>query len=206
VFVASEAVRAYSEGFKEGALELLLCTPLTVSEIIRGQCLNLFRYFRWPILVVLAANVFLLLAGRLSVRNNGYGETAQWFVAGAIFLMIDSLALAIVGLWHGLISRNSRQALTSAMVRILVLPWICFAAFNMFLSLVLRTNLATGVQLSLFALISLAINGLFAWRAWERLHQNLRLVAASRYGSVAPTFWARLGRAFGRLAFRRRAA
>ncbi len=201
VFVASEAVRTYGEEFKQGALELILCTPLTVGEIIRGQILNVVRYFRWPILAVLIADVFLLIAGRTTGGIDAdLSTTSQFFSAMMVFFVIDCAAITVVGLWHGLISRNSRQAITSTLVRLMVLPWLMFGLLNLFASLVARRAIPGDFQLAVLIALSLLINGLFGWQAWEQLHQNLRRVAASRYGGRQPSsWWAAMGRAYGRL-------
>ncbi len=207
IFVASEAVRTYAEDFRQGALELILCTPLTVGEIIRGQIMNVVRYFRWPILAVLAADSFLLVAGLSIGRSTGNSEVVQFLGAMMVFFVIDCAVLAVVGLWQGLISRNGRQALTSTTVRIMVLPWIMFGLLNFFAGVVLQSPIPGSLQLAVLIALSLLINGLFGWQAWEQLHQSLRLVAASRYGGKQPSsWWAALGRACGRFGHRRKPA
>lgn len=206
VFVASEAVRTYMEDHRQGALELILCTPLSVSEIIRGQWLNLVRYFRGPVTVLLAVDVCLLLAGR-SVGDYAASSSSvvPWFVALMIFFVLDCAVIGVVGLWQGLSGRNSRQALTAAMVRILVLPWILYGLANLVASLVLRTDIPERLQLPVWIAISLAVNALFGWRAWAQLHRNLRAIAAARHGNPLPSgWWSRLGRAYGRLTAPRR--
>lgn len=208
IFVASEAVRTYAEEFKQGALELILCTPLTVGEIVRGQIMNVVRCFRWPILVILVADIFLLIVGRAAgLREADLSVTSQFFSSMMVFLVIDCAVLTVVGLWQGLISRNSRQALTGTAVRILVLPWIMFGLLNLFASLVLDRSIPSRHQLSVLIALSLLINGLFGWRAWEQLHQQLRWVAASRYDGRQPSaWWGKLGRLYGRYGPRRKPA
>lgn len=208
IFVASEAVRTYAEDFKQGALELILCTPLTVGEVVRGQLLNVVRYFRWPILAVLGVDVLLLMVGRSTGDLSGDRALgSQFFVAMMVFFVIDCAAITMVGLWQGLTSRNSRQALTSTVVRILVVPWILFGLLNLFAGLVVERSIPESLQLPLLVVLGLMINGLFGWQSWEQLHQNLRLVAASRYGGRQPaSWWAALGRFYGRLLHRRAAS
>ena len=52
VWIALEAGHRLAEDKKSGAIELLLCSPLTVCEIIRGQWLALRRQFFAPLIVV----------------------------------------------------------------------------------------------------------------------------------------------------------
>lgn len=183
VFVASESVRTYAEESRQDSLELILCTPLRVPEIIRGQLLNLVRYFRWPMITLLAADVLFLLIGRVYGRTyDGTSTVTKLFVALMVFFVLDCAAIGVVGLWHGLIARNSRQALTSTLVRILVLPWIIYGLVNLLASQVFKFDISENSQLPLAISISLMINGMFAYQAWERLHQSLRTIAASRFG------------------------
>ena len=201
VFIASEAVRTYSEEFKRGALELILCAPLRVREIINGQLLNLFRYFRWPVAALLGLDFFLLLLSGWKADEAFFGQ--MWVLTTVLFV-IDCVAIGVVGLWQGLIGRNSRHALTGTMVRILVLPWILFGLTNLVLTNFLGSNIKESVELLLWAGIGLAVDGFFAWNAWDRLHQDLRTVAASRYGgSHTSPWWSRLGRIYRRRKNRR---
>lgn len=208
VFVASEAVRTYMEDHRHGALELILCTPLSVSEIIRGQWLNLVRYFRGPVAVLLAVDGCLLLAGQsLGDYAASNPSVVAWFVALMVFFVVDCAVIGVVGLWQGLSGRNSRQALTAAMVRILVLPWILYGLANLVASLFLRTDIPERLQLPVWIAISLTVNVLFAWQAWEQLHRNLRAIAAARYGNPVPSgWWSRLGRTYARLTAPRRSS
>jgi hypothetical protein len=208
LFVASEAVRIYAEESRQGALELILCTPLRVNDIIRGQLLALARYFRWPMITLLAADLFFLAFGRYSLSySSDLSTVTQMFVSLMVFFVLDSAAIGLVGLWHGLTARNSRQALTSAIVRILVLPWILYGLINLIAGLGLQKSIPENAQLPLMIVLALLVNGLFAWQAWENLHQNLRLVAASRYGGALRSVWAgRTRKAGGQLATRHGAA
>lgn len=193
LFVASEAVRTYTEDSRHGSLELILCTPLKVSEIIRGQLLNLLRYFRWPMITLLAADVLFLLMGRTyGTPYDSMATVTKLFVALMIFFVIDCAALSVVGLWHGLIGRNSRQALTSTIVRILVLPWILYGLANLLAAQGLHREMPEGGQVPLAIALSLLVNGFFGWQAWSQLHLYLRSVAASMYGGArSPRRWSR---------------
>ena len=62
LWIAIEAGQRLAEDQKIGALELLLTTPLSVRDILRGQLLSLGRQFLGPLLVVLAVELFLVIA------------------------------------------------------------------------------------------------------------------------------------------------
>jgi len=200
VFVASEAVRIYSEDHRQGALELILCTPLGVNEIVRGQLFALFRYFRWPMIALLGTDLLFLAFGRTTGVGNSR-EIYQMFASMMVFFVLDAAAISIVGLWHGLVARNSRQALTSTLVRILVLPWILYGLANLSAMLGLDREIPGKYQLPMAFCLSLAVNGFFSWQAWDQLHRQLRSIAAARYGGGrGRSIWYRLGRAWSRLA------
>jgi len=203
VFVVSEAVRIYAEEDKQGSLELLLCTPITVGNILKGQLVSLRRHFMWPALTLLALDLFFLVVGHSSYSSGGGDRRAitTLFIVVAVTFVLDCVALALVGLWNGLIARNSRSAMTSAMSRVLVLPWIVFGLIN--LSFALADISPDGnVELWLWVGLGLMANGVFGWRAWEQLRSNLRIIAAARFEKQPARIWATLGRAAGRLGFR----
>lgn len=188
IFITSEAVRTYAEDSRQGSLELILCTPLPVPEIIRGQLLNLVRYFRWPMVTLLLADLLFLVLGRMSgTPYDSMSTVTKLFVALMVFFFVDGICLGILGLWRGLIGRNSRQALTSGIVRILVLPWILFGLINLIAAQGFDRGIPEDAQLPLAIAISLVIDGFFGWQAWDQIHLNLRAVAASRYGGGRTT-------------------
>ena len=55
--LALQACRFFVEARRSGALEMLLCTPLTSRDIIRGQALALRKSFLWPVVSLLALQV-----------------------------------------------------------------------------------------------------------------------------------------------------
>ena len=126
LWVASEAGRRLGEDRKIGALELLLSTPLSVPDILRGQFLALRRQFLSPLILVLAIEcVFLVAALRYSgLDAEGVPEFICVWVAGMILLVADLLALSAVGMWVGLTARNPNRATGITVVRVLVLPLV----------------------------------------------------------------------------------
>ena len=62
VWIASEAGRQLSEDRRSGALELVLCTPMKVKDILLGQLLALRRQFLGPLLMVMGVELVFLAA------------------------------------------------------------------------------------------------------------------------------------------------
>lgn len=181
MWLASEACRRFGQDRRSGALELILSTPLTVREILRGQKLALWRQFAGPSAVVLAA-VFLFLWAE---RSNG--DWVFMCVVGITIFVVDLIALTWVGMWMGLRSRHSNRATAAAVARIMVLPWLVWGILMTVLAL---TAFRWGNSprwmdeefvMVLWVFLSLAIDVGFALWARSCLLNDFRQVATERY-------------------------
>ena len=121
LWITLEAAQRLAEDKRVGALELLLSTPLTAQDIIRGQFLALRRQFLKPVLAVVFVELGFMVA-------NWHGNRAQDAQAlavglgGTAMLVLDSAALSWVAIWTALTARAQQQAITSAVGLILILP------------------------------------------------------------------------------------
>jgi len=114
---------------RSGALELLLSTPLTGREIVRGQMLALARNFAWPFVAFLAL-LFAPIAAQLVYAL----ITAKWeeilvafsgsLVSGlyAVRFVIDLIALCFFGNGLALTLRRPQSAPTLTLLFVLILP------------------------------------------------------------------------------------
>jgi hypothetical protein len=133
------------EDRRSGAFELLLATPLTVGDFLRGQMLALRRQFLKPLLLVTALELTLVVAA----KRQPYFSASDMLtcIAGICILWADVLALIWVAMAAALTCKNQTQATSYAVVRILILPWVLFSAvltgFNL-LYLADVSALATG--------------------------------------------------------------
>jgi ABC-type transport system involved in multi-copper enzyme maturation permease subunit len=127
VWLAAEASRTFSEDRRGGGLELLLSTPLSERQIVRGQLLALWRQFAAPAGVLLLANLVFVL-----VEMRKWGDTGDrslllaWHLVLGGFLVADLIALSWVGMWQGLVNRKPNRAALLSLARILVLPPLLF--------------------------------------------------------------------------------
>jgi len=198
VWFGLEAGRQLGEDRRDGALELLLSTPLTVRDILRGQLLALRRQFQWPTLVVLMVFTLFLVVGLHDTASMEDPEARVWwamFWAGAIVMMLaDLAALYWLGMWQGLVAKNPLRAAANSLACILVLPW-AIVAWMAFMTAILWPNLEGQPVLQIFfaawLLAGLAVDAGFAILARHRLLTNFRLAATRRY-ERAPGFWAPL--------------
>jgi ABC-type transport system involved in cytochrome c biogenesis permease component len=127
-----------AEARENGALELILSTPVRIPELVNGHFLGFRRVFGWPTLAVLAlllAFYFLSLPGfeRLAVLFNSEPDSQLFRIRGLMlltislaFLLLDALALTWCGIWFGLKSKNPGQARVFTMVLCLVVPLLLY--------------------------------------------------------------------------------
>jgi succinate dehydrogenase hydrophobic anchor subunit len=174
---------------------LLLSTPLTVREILRGQLLALKRQFLGPMVVVLTVFFIFMLASASEV--SAADDRAAWLLFWAALmtlLVADVAGLYWVGMWQGLTARNPNRATGAALARIMVLPCIAFALLSMLVSLLSinrEVDLGPKFFLVLWVGLSLAADVGFGTYARHKLLTEFRLAAAQRY-APGLGFWKRL--------------
>ena len=195
--IGAEAARRMLEDRKIGAMELLLSTPLTVKEIVRGQRLALQRQFQFPLLAFLAIGFVLMLAGA-GHHDIGVEDRKYWIATGllaAIVFFADIAALFWTGMWQGLSVKNPKQAFGGTFVPIVVVPWVAFALVMTTFGLLPRQmqpkfNDATPAIALWFALCLLADLGFGFW-ARHQLLTKFRTAAAQRFQPKS-SWWRKL--------------
>lgn len=193
-WIASEACHRFVQDRKSGALELLLSTPLSVQEILRGQRLALFRQFAGPATCVLAVDFLFLILG-LKDRDLNRGEeftfwTMLWLIGMTVFVM-DLFALSWVSMWSGLSSKQANRAANGAIARVLVLPWMAFFLVMTFLA---TANAFSVLKLDehtiLIAWFALAVVNNLVFTSWAKknLRERFRDMAMQRFAPKASRF------------------
>ena len=182
LWVAAEACRPLSEDRQTGALELLLSTPLSVTEILEGEILALKRQFTWPVLVVLGADLVMLLAG---MREEFLEASDDWVLLGLgmmVLFILDLYASAWVGLWLSLTAKRASRAMIATIAWVLVLPWAVFL-LGLSLMAVLQVNFSPSELTLIVSGFTLAILNdvlLINW-AGNNLRQHFRVMATKRF-------------------------
>ena len=178
LWIISEACTRLAEDRRIGALELLLSTPMTTREILRGQWLALQRQFALPLGAILVAE-FVLLRQQF---------TTQLVLLNLLMLVADLLTLGWVGMWLGLTARNLNRAILGTVGRVLILPWGGFFttafALGFFWRLTGRGPFEPGDDFPLYLWfgIGLATDCVFGiWWARRHLLQDFREAATQRY-------------------------
>jgi ABC-type transport system involved in multi-copper enzyme maturation permease subunit len=133
ILIANQACRFFMETRQSGWLEILLCTPLTSREIVKGQFMALRRYLAWPIgtfLVLAILPVWFLIFSTASSGGisqlltallglGGGMATILWFF---VFFIIDALAICWLGMWLALSMRKPKWAAPLTVILVLVIP------------------------------------------------------------------------------------
>jgi len=193
-WLASEVGRQLAEDRKRGALELLLSTPLTVKEILRGQRLALQRQFLGPSIAVLAICLVLMAATAHEAPADDERTVFLSWLAGMAVFATDLMALYYVGMWQALVSRNPNRAASASVARVLVLPWVVFALIALGISLGIVQRVSEPGEnffLGLWFCLGLATDIGFGGWARHKLLSEFRSAAAQRYTS-RPGLWERL--------------
>jgi ABC-type transport system involved in multi-copper enzyme maturation permease subunit len=179
-WVATEASRRFSLDRQSGALELLLSTPISIKEVLRGQWLGLERQFAAPVLIILLVDFVFLLGSRRETI------TVLFWIAIMIVLVADLITLIWLGMWRGLNSRRPNRAAAAALARVLFLPWGIF--FLLMTLAALSDSLGRGGSpwneysvIIMGVVISLAVNLLFGIPARRNLLTRFREVATQRF-------------------------
>ena len=186
-WVLTFACNGLGAGPENGALELLLSTPLTVSDLLRGQWLGLRRQFAAPIAAILLIDLLWLALG---LKKSGVPRAGQEsflfsaFIANLAMFVADLFTLAWVGMWMGIRSNRASQAAAATMARVLVLPWLLFALAGMMIVsfgwtfLGIRPVAYPGFIFPMLWLsIGLVIDFVWGRQAYLKLHRDLRVGA-----------------------------
>jgi ABC-type transport system involved in multi-copper enzyme maturation permease subunit len=200
IWLALAACRRFVEDRRSGALELILSTPLSERDIVRGQWSALIKQFRGPLIFVLCVDSLLLFFGW--AVSHGDPQERLLFVlmlaAGIIVFVADVIALAWLSMWRGLKSRHSYIAWFWSVVQLLALPWVLFyiGLTVMFMLIYLPQFMGAGtvtrpnkwmerlpqLMIGLWFIISMAMAALSAWWARRCLRKHFRYQVTLAYG------------------------
>ena len=204
ILLMEEASRTFIHQRSSGALEMLLATPLSVVDVIRGQWLGLWRQFAAPSMLFLG----ITLAAGLSAASGltpalfqiQPAELAWLLGAVAIMFVVDLMALGWVAMWLSLKCRRKADVTGSTLFRIMVLPDIGYWFLVVFASAFKPAGDPFLLQLGTWFLLGLATDVFFiVWSRW-RLRRNFRLLATLEYMENGPgALWGRwLGQQYAR--------
>lgn len=209
-WIAREAARTLSNERSEGTLEMVLSTPLSVREIVRGQWMGLRKCYR-------AALVFpIALSGMLIIGINfvpsfswlsGTPYATPLLIAVTILFLFDCVTLGWVGMWAGLKLGNTQTATRSAMSKVITIPVLIFELSFLAVAVSISWQGVRGpspyIPIGLWLVTGLSIDVLLIKSSRALIYREFRNIVQEP--ARARDAWARaLGRWFGGL-FRRQA-
>jgi ABC-type transport system involved in multi-copper enzyme maturation permease subunit len=128
---ALQAGRLFSDQRRSGALELLLSTPLSGREIVRGQMLALGRNFFWPFVTFIALLFAPLIVQLvLSIVATDWQQVVVTFSGGLVSVLyavrfgLDVVALSYFGNGLALTLRRPQLTPSFTILFVLILPSI----------------------------------------------------------------------------------
>jgi ABC-type transport system involved in multi-copper enzyme maturation permease subunit len=165
--VGIQASRFFGEARRTGALELLLCTPLTTDEIIKGHWLTLRHWFLAPVAAMVGLVLLMLVVGIVEAGRDEFLFAV--FMGGKCLLLVaafiaDVLAAGWVGMLVGLTAKKPSQAPGLTVLYTVALPAFAFCVPD----------------------LVLAVPLLF-W-ARDKLRRELRALSSPRYAPVTPLY------------------
>jgi hypothetical protein len=171
LWLATEACSLFTTARDSGALELLLCTPLSMREILHGHLLGLTRAFQRPLIVLLAVELVLLAAFLVVEWKRGTAlQILSYNVIGAgmfsAIAVMDLFAVARYGMWTGLVSKKPCRALAKTILVVLgpiVIAPCCYL---------------------IWPVVGLLKNVIIMNYAQEQLRRHFRSVITERYGTA----------------------
>ncbi len=143
VMFASLTCRFFWEARRDGAMELLLCTPLTDAEIIGAQGWNLRRLFLWPLVVFLLPLVLVLLGNAFTFQDYGqrvFGVSLGLIGANSLFAVstvTDFLAIGWLGLWLALSMKKPALAAGVTILCVVIVPSLLICIPDIFIDVMI---------------------------------------------------------------------
>jgi hypothetical protein len=140
LWVAWQATATLAEARRTGAIEILIVTPLTIEEMIRGHWQALQRLFLWPVLAALLLQLLPVVSALTQQAASG-SAISLWFPIPATTLfsaatyVLDLVAIAWVGMWMGLSEGKSMQAFWKTVLYTMVVPALFFCFPNLLFDL-----------------------------------------------------------------------
>ena len=183
-WIAWEASRRFADDRRSGTLELLLCTPLSLAEILRGQIRFLYNQFAGPMRAVIILD-FILMSwlGSSSLFGASLAGSIGSFVLMMGMLLVDAWALAWLGLWLGLRAKTAWIAAFGALARIILLPMVIFLVIGL-VALWSRSLSSPMPLIPVWAVLGGGASWLFGSIAQEKLRTQIRQAIAEGVAGV----------------------
>jgi hypothetical protein len=177
LITAVETTRRFSEDRRNGALELLLVSPLKLNELIEGHVGSIWTQLRTAIRTLGLMNLLLMTAviafpKAFDVENDRPAFCGMILVA-ILLLVLDLRALIWVGMWRAAVAKRHHRAVLMALLLVMSLPWfLAFLGFSGVLDAL--PHLSFVVVTGSWTIVSLAIDLIATRKAREWMKHRFR--------------------------------
>ena len=182
LWVPLEASRQLAEDRQSGAFELLLSTPLTVGDILRGQWLALRRQFLGPVLLSYGVVVGFMLISIHHSPAEHHSLFNAW-LAGLLLFAVDVAALGWTAMYAAFTTRSANQAVVVTVTCLLIVPSLLLIAIivltTMYASFLSEPPPELSAYLPWWFGLGLAADLLYGLSARRRLRKNFRRLACA---------------------------
>lgn len=182
ISVASEACTILANERREGTLEMLLVSPLSEAQILRGYMVGLKRRYIIPFLIVQGLQWLMMAFAIFHLELYGMFMLAVIYAGLNTWLLVDLYLLSWIGLWQGLETGRPGKALRRTLAHVFVLPGCMFVIVLAIwqvtrLSLGIRSSDDAWVVLLPLGAVLASMLGSVTW-AIASLYDRMRTVAA----------------------------
>lgn len=189
VLLSLAAARRMAELRQSGAIELLLCTPLSAASLTRAEWEVLWHAMRRPLAVLgllLALPTAFVYAPAFGNPPNIAAVFLVLQLTGIAKTLLATLASVWLGLWFGLRARTPALAVGRTVIWVVLVPWVATAFFSVLRAWPVVVPRAGGAPWAYYGLSVMAgglgviyTASLIFW-ARRQLHTRFRQVASER--------------------------
>jgi ABC-type transport system involved in cytochrome c biogenesis permease component len=178
LITAVETSRRFSEDRRNGALELLMVSPLKLNELIDGHVRGMWAQLRRPIITLALMNLLFMTVVIAFPRAFDVDEDRPAFcgmiLVAILLLILDLRALIWVGMWRAAVAKRHHRAVLMALLVVMSLPWfLVFLGFSGVLDAVLP-HLSFVVTTGSWTIVSVAIDLIATRKAREWMKHRFR--------------------------------
>ncbi len=200
LFIAMLACRFLATSRSAGALELLLVTPISARQMVRGQLAAMWKALAFPLITISAVYLFYVAvslvprAGSSSQYSAFYGVVM--IVPSLVQPFTDAAGLTLFGMWMGLTNRKSSAAISKTMIYGWLLPLFALWFIQLLFQYLMVSRSGAGLRAVLMLntasiILYLGKDAFFIFWSWNRLTTRFR-AAAAEVAIPASGWWKKL--------------
>jgi hypothetical protein len=191
LLLAYVASRPLADARSSGSLELLLSTPIPLTQVVQAYWMGLWRQLAAPVYVSGVVISIILLFGISAALTAGDPFDQMGFVIlqvlGCASRVVTGIAVCRMGLYLGLKANSLFAAIAQNLFFTVILFWMVTLSLNLFLAWTLSSFNSFQFQFihALLALLGLAYSGFLIHWSRRKLLLHFRELAAQTAGASA---------------------